>query len=319
MTRKKSTPSAKRPRPVPQRATSNSSQARLALGRAREAGEALFPVPPTKEGLPESYSLTLNELRQRIEEARLRAVIDANATMTQLYWNIGRIILARQEAEGWGAKVVGHPGEARAAPRPPHLARDRHPARPRIRGEPGGAGHGAARPARRVTWRPPEVRPVRARPEPSSPRASVAPSLPSRTRRPARAARLLRRERPTALTTCPRLPSRRARPRRRRPAIRAPCPTTVAQRHADRHPPRVRRRDGSDRSARVQYGALHRHAGARVRGRARALAAVLVVTGCTGTIDDLFVTLPQATGVPDHWRWSSFAVGLDWQQEQPNS
>jgi predicted nuclease of restriction endonuclease-like (RecB) superfamily len=106
MTRKKSAPRATRPRPVPQRATSSSSQARLALGRARGAGEALFPVPPAKQGLPESYALTLNELRQRIEEARLRAVIDANATMTELYWNIGRIILARQEAEGWGAKVV---------------------------------------------------------------------------------------------------------------------------------------------------------------------------------------------------------------------
>ena len=66
----------------------------------------MFPVAPTKAGLPETYSRTLSELRQRIEEARLRAVIDANATMTQLYWNIGRIILARQEVEGWGAKVV---------------------------------------------------------------------------------------------------------------------------------------------------------------------------------------------------------------------
>jgi hypothetical protein len=56
--------------------------------------------------MPESYSLTLSELRQRIEEARLRAVLDANATMTQLYWHIGRVILTRQEAEGWGAKVI---------------------------------------------------------------------------------------------------------------------------------------------------------------------------------------------------------------------
>lgn len=65
-----------------------------------------FPLAPTRAGLPESYTLTLSELRRRIEEARLRAVIDANATMTRLYWNLGRIILTRQEAEGWGAKVV---------------------------------------------------------------------------------------------------------------------------------------------------------------------------------------------------------------------
>lgn len=48
VTRKKSPPDAKRPRPTRQRAPSNSGQKRLALGRAREAGEALFPVPPSR-------------------------------------------------------------------------------------------------------------------------------------------------------------------------------------------------------------------------------------------------------------------------------
>ena len=27
--------------------------------------------------------------------------------MTRLYWHVGRIILARQEQEGWGARVSG--------------------------------------------------------------------------------------------------------------------------------------------------------------------------------------------------------------------
>ena len=32
--------------------------------------------------------------------------MNANASMICLYWNIGRIILERQEEEGWGAKVI---------------------------------------------------------------------------------------------------------------------------------------------------------------------------------------------------------------------
>jgi predicted nuclease of restriction endonuclease-like (RecB) superfamily len=30
----------------------------------------------------------------------------ANSSMVLLYWDIGRIILERQEKEGWGAKVI---------------------------------------------------------------------------------------------------------------------------------------------------------------------------------------------------------------------
>jgi hypothetical protein len=48
----------------------------------------------------------LEELRGRIEDARLRAVVDANATMTHLHRTIGRGILTRLRTEGWGAKVV---------------------------------------------------------------------------------------------------------------------------------------------------------------------------------------------------------------------
>ena len=30
----------------------------------------------------------------------------ANTAMVRLYWHVGRVILARQEREGWGAKVI---------------------------------------------------------------------------------------------------------------------------------------------------------------------------------------------------------------------
>ncbi len=45
-------------------------------------------------------------MKSRIQQARLRTVLAANGAMLQLYWDIGRTILARQAHEGWGAKVI---------------------------------------------------------------------------------------------------------------------------------------------------------------------------------------------------------------------
>jgi len=56
--------------------------------------------------LPPGYAETLSELKRRIERERLRVVLSANAAMVRLYWDIGRIILDRQEREGWGARVI---------------------------------------------------------------------------------------------------------------------------------------------------------------------------------------------------------------------
>lgn len=78
---------------------------RRALGRARSE-ETLFPTPPPTVELPSGYAKALGELKQRIEQTRLATVITANNAMTRLYWHLGRTILARQEREGWGAKVI---------------------------------------------------------------------------------------------------------------------------------------------------------------------------------------------------------------------
>ena len=56
--------------------------------------------------MPAGYAKTLGEIKQRIQQERLRVVMAANAAMVLLYWDIGRMILDRQEREGWGAKVV---------------------------------------------------------------------------------------------------------------------------------------------------------------------------------------------------------------------
>jgi predicted nuclease of restriction endonuclease-like (RecB) superfamily len=55
---------------------------------------------------PKTYSALLTELKQRIRTARLQAALSVNRELVLLYWNIGRDILTRQNAEGWGAKIV---------------------------------------------------------------------------------------------------------------------------------------------------------------------------------------------------------------------
>ncbi len=56
--------------------------------------------------LPDNYPAFLNELKQRIREAQLRASVSVNRELVLLYWRIGRDILVRQETERWGAKVI---------------------------------------------------------------------------------------------------------------------------------------------------------------------------------------------------------------------
>ena len=79
-------------------------ESRDALGRRRK--EALFPVAPTRAGLPSGYAEILRNLKQRIQQERLRTVMAANSAMVLLYWDIGRTILERQDREGWGARVI---------------------------------------------------------------------------------------------------------------------------------------------------------------------------------------------------------------------
>lgn len=78
--------------------------ARGSRGKTREG--ASFPVSPPRAGLPRDYAETLGEIKQRIQAERLRVVLAANTAMVLLYWDIGRMILDRQERAGWGAKVI---------------------------------------------------------------------------------------------------------------------------------------------------------------------------------------------------------------------
>jgi len=52
------------------------------------------------------YSDLLGDIKTRIRQAQNRAVMSVNAEMLHLYWDIGRMIAAKQDAEGWGAAVI---------------------------------------------------------------------------------------------------------------------------------------------------------------------------------------------------------------------
>ena len=78
----------------------------MSLGRQREG--AIIPAPGALTTLPEDYGTLLQEIKERIGQERLRTVLAANAGMIRLYWDIGKAILARQEAQGWGAQVIDH-------------------------------------------------------------------------------------------------------------------------------------------------------------------------------------------------------------------
>jgi predicted nuclease of restriction endonuclease-like (RecB) superfamily len=95
--------------------------ARRSRGRTREEG-ASFPVAPPRAELPRGYAETLGDIKRRIQHERVRIVTAASSAMVLLYWDIGRLIVERQEREGWGARVIDR------------LAADLHEAYPEMKG-----------------------------------------------------------------------------------------------------------------------------------------------------------------------------------------
>lgn len=60
----------------------------------------------TSRLLPAGYRELLEDLKARVSAAQLRAAVAANRELIQLYWDIGRLIVDRQQREGWGASVI---------------------------------------------------------------------------------------------------------------------------------------------------------------------------------------------------------------------
>ena len=72
--------------------------------------------------LPPTYLAWLADIKSRVQAARQRAAQAVNRELVLLYWQLGRDILERQQAQGWGAKVIDR------------LARDLKEAFPDMRG-----------------------------------------------------------------------------------------------------------------------------------------------------------------------------------------
>lgn len=57
-------------------------------------------------GKPQDYPGLLAEIKERIRSAQYEAFKAVNKELVGLYWDIGRMIVERQDAEGWGKSVV---------------------------------------------------------------------------------------------------------------------------------------------------------------------------------------------------------------------
>lgn len=77
---------------------------RKIMGRPREG--AAIPVAEPLVSMPESYAPFFAAIKERIARERVKAVLAANAAMVMMYWDIGGQILEKQQAEGWGAKII---------------------------------------------------------------------------------------------------------------------------------------------------------------------------------------------------------------------
>ena len=73
--------------------------------RARQAGRARKAVRAV-ELVPRDYARLLEDIKERVQTARVKAGLAVNRELVLLYWHIGHRILLVQHREGWGAKVV---------------------------------------------------------------------------------------------------------------------------------------------------------------------------------------------------------------------
>ena len=55
---------------------------------------------------PVDYAQLLAEVKERIRSAQYAALKAVNTELVGLYWDLGRLIVERQEQAGWGKSVV---------------------------------------------------------------------------------------------------------------------------------------------------------------------------------------------------------------------
>jgi len=68
------------------------------------------------------YNNLLTDIKQRIRQAQTKAFLSANSEMISMYWDIGKMLVAKQQTAGWGASVI------------PKLSKEIHNELPEIKG-----------------------------------------------------------------------------------------------------------------------------------------------------------------------------------------
>jgi hypothetical protein len=72
----------------------------------KEIEQVVFPLAENVTNMPNDYISFLDELKGFIKKEKLVTILNANQRMILMYWHIGKAILIKQDAEGWGAKTI---------------------------------------------------------------------------------------------------------------------------------------------------------------------------------------------------------------------
>lgn len=72
----------------------------------RAENKARFLAAQRKAAIPDWYPQLLDAVAGRVQAGRQRAVMAANQELVATYWDVGKEILSRQDAEGWGTRVI---------------------------------------------------------------------------------------------------------------------------------------------------------------------------------------------------------------------
>lgn len=62
-------------------------------------------LPQVNLRLDERYQSLLSEIKSRLKKAQLRAIVVVNHEMIKFYWEVGKLIIERQETAKWGDKL----------------------------------------------------------------------------------------------------------------------------------------------------------------------------------------------------------------------
>ncbi len=109
--KKKAKGTATQPARKPKRAASKPGRA-IRLSAVAKPKDETLPQPTSgvirrpAALLPPGYAELLEDIKDRVRHAQVRAAVGASRELIRLYWDIGREIVLRQERDGWGRAVV---------------------------------------------------------------------------------------------------------------------------------------------------------------------------------------------------------------------